>query len=273
MPTFFTTNWSVLRVSGPDAVSFLHNMCTNDVKKLAVGNTCEALFTDVKAHAIAHAIVCRTDEGCLVVVTSPRADELATHLDRYHIREDLELATDKSPVVFASDQAAAEEDCPENTWRPVVGLGASSAISTGTDSEWIERGNWQELSEEAFERLRIEQQFPLDGVDVDERNLPQELNRDAQLISFTKGCYLGQETVARIDALGRVNQLLVPIRFNREKAPTAGEELVAEAKVVGRITSASPVGVGLAYVRRGHSDAGTVLNTQRSSSSVTIEKK
>ena len=67
----------------------------------------------------------------------------------------------------------------------------------------------------AFETLRIEAGTPLFGVDFNDNNLPQEVGRDDRAISFTKGCYLGQETVARIDALGHVNQQLAGVRVCR----------------------------------------------------------
>ena len=77
----------------------------------------------------------------------------------------------------------------------------------------------------AFDALRIESGTPLFGVDFDEENLPQEVGRDELAISFTKGCYLGQETVARIDALGHVNQQLAGVRFAGPDVPDAKAEL------------------------------------------------
>src|SRR4029453_1620592 len=70
---------------------------------------------------------------------------------------------------------------------------------------------------DAVETARIEAGFPLFGRDITDDNLPQEVGRDAKAISFTKGCYLGQETVARIDALGHVNRSLVGLKFASEE--------------------------------------------------------
>ena len=88
--------------------------------------------------------------------------------------------------------------------------------------------------ESAFEAARIEWGFPLYGRDITEANLPQEVARDALAISFTKGCYLGQETVARIDALGHVNKTLVGLRFVSPTVPADGSELTAVGQVVGQ---------------------------------------
>jgi folate-binding protein YgfZ len=116
-----------------------------------------------------------------------------------------------------------------------------------------------------FEILRIEAGTPVFGKDVTEKNLPQEFARDDRAISFVKGCYLGQETVARIDAVGHVNQVLKGLSFEPGTAcPAPGSALEADGKRVGTITSAvdspgrgHPVALGL--IRTGFASAGTVL--------------
>ncbi len=100
---------------------------------------------------------------------------------------------------------------------------------------------------------------------IDETNLPQEVGRDTEAISFVKGCYLGQETVARIDALGHVNRMLVGVELaGGEMHP--GDEFLVEQKPVGRLTSVavSPrtgKAIGLATVKRGFHECGTVLSS------------
>ena len=91
----------------------------------------------------------------------------------------------------------------------------------------------------AFDAARIEWGFPLVGHDISDANLPQEIARDKLAISFTKGCYLGQETVARIDALGHVNKTLVGLRFAGSTLPPAGSELLAGDQAVGQVTSSA----------------------------------
>ena len=80
---------------------------------------------------------------------------------------------------------------------------------------------WQE----DLERARVESGYPLWGVDFDDSHLPQEIRRDELAISFTKGCYLGQETIARLDALGHVNRHLAGVRFEGDKPPPVGTKL------------------------------------------------
>lgn len=256
-PAFFETNWSALEVAGPDAAAFLHNLSTNDIKRLADGDCCETLFTDVKAHVLAHAIICREGGSFLVVVTSSHIDALAKHLDRYHITEKLELRAHddfratlsfgRRPVSIKSYLVRGlQDEGAQNVW-----LTFTAPTELPGDP----------LTEDVFGAMRVEHRFPLDRVDCDQRNLPQELGRDAELISFTKGCYLGQETVARIDALGRVNQQLVRLRFE-EASPEVGEDLTHGGKNVGRLTSiVRDRLIGLGYVRREHIKSGTTLET------------
>jgi len=113
--------------------------------------------------------------------------------------------------------------------------------------------------------LRIEAGTPVFGRDVTEKNLPQEIGRDAQAINFVKGCYLGQETVARLDALGHVNQILKGLLLAPQaSAPAPGSVLEANGKHVGFVTSSamSPgwdAPVALAMVRSSHARAGAAL--------------
>jgi hypothetical protein len=116
----------------------------------------------------------------------------------------------------------------------------------------------------AFEALRIEAGFPVYGVDITDANLAQEVNRTVQAISFAKGCYLGQEPIARIDAMGHVNQQLRGVRLSAGPAPAAGAEVLtadAEPRKIGQVTSAaisypSNQPVALAYLKRNFDSPG-----------------
>jgi folate-binding protein YgfZ len=116
---------------------------------------------------------------------------------------------------------------------------------------------------------RIEAGMPISGVETSDKTLPQELDRIEQTINFRKGCYLGQETVARLDALGHVNRTLVGVQFasaDRANVPPTATELTVDGAAVGQITSAvwSPkfgATVALAYVRTGSNKPGTKLDS------------
>jgi folate-binding protein YgfZ len=122
-----------------------------------------------------------------------------------------------------------------------------------------------EVGPAAFEALRITAGTPIFGKDVTDKNLPQEFARDDRAISFVKGCYLGQETVARIDAVGHVNQVFKGLVFEHvTHCPAPGTALEADGKRVGVITSSvelpwrsQPVGLGM--VRTSHAAPGTIL--------------
>jgi folate-binding protein YgfZ len=109
----------------------------------------------------------------------------------------------------------------------------------------------------------------LGGVDFGEGTLPQELCRDRHAISFNKGCYLGQETVARLDALGHVNKQMVRLRAAEGTTLAVGDELFDGEKLVGTLTTCTASGeAGLAMVRRGSNAAGTELRMAKGTAKV-----
>ncbi len=268
-------NWSSVSLTGADRNAFLNNFCTNDVRKLAPGESCEAFVTNVKGRILGHGVVsCRENE--LVFLGTPnQSPQLIEHLDRYVIREDVQLrdTTAERKYVLLSDQVAALVSVEGQSlvhWNLIGGnnvniLQLPSRTFDGAISQFVHRAcvavDWQ-----VFTAARIEAGTPLFGVDFDEHNFPQEVGRDREAISFTKGCYLGQETVARIDALGRVNQKIVGVRFFGTEVPSAGAELSKDGAKVGTVTSAaySPrmgAPLALAMVRREANSPGTRLES------------
>lgn len=289
-------DWSCIEVTGADRAKFLHNMCTNDVLGLAPGQGCEAFFTDVKAHILAHMLISCREESLVLIRSAPLAADLIGHLDHYVIREDVQLYDRTGDVryLFVSGTNAGERLCGIVTELDVssklsaplahapVEIGGVScalirlpilALAWLIECPWIAvrqvceqlvASGMTRCDQEAWEAVRIESGFPLDRVDITEQNLPQEIARNEQAINFKKGCYLGQETVARIDALGHVNQTLVGVKFAGSHVPPRDTPLMADGKPAGRVTSAcySPryeAPLALALVRRGHNSPGTRL--------------
>lgn len=288
-----------LEIGGADRAKFLHNLCTNDVKSLAPGAGCEAFFTNVQGKILAHVFLFADDDFIFLDTVPGQAASLLAHLDRYLIREDVRLIDRSSELgqtwligprwrqAIAALTEASELDAVNE--RPLshgrVTLAGAPTVLTvagfGPGGAWLRysrqhAGAIQQLlrnsaipqcSGESLEALRIEARFPAYGRDISDRNLPQEVDRDRQAISFRKGCYLGQETVARIDALGHVNRLLRRIQFIGESVPSAGAALMDGEKTVGEVTSAvwspglrSPL--ALAYVRREASQPGQKLQSE-----------
>jgi folate-binding protein YgfZ len=291
--------WSCIEVTGADSASFLQNMCTNDVLRLQPGQGCEAFFTDVKGHVLAHVLITCREESLILTRSTPRTADLIGHLDRYILREDVQLWDRSADVryLFVSGASAGEAlvqvtgdpQLPQQLETPLArspaeigGVSCALIRFPISLSAWLiecPRIAMEQLTahlvangiarcdRKAWDALRIESGFPLDRVDITEQNLPQEVDRNDRAISFKKGCYLGQETVARIDALGHVNQTLVIVKFSGDRIPPHDTNLVVKGKPVGRVSSAcfSPrenAPLALAFVRRGHNAVGTQLESE-----------
>jgi folate-binding protein YgfZ len=288
---------SKIELGGPDRVRLLHNLCTNDIKGLPPGRGCEAFVTNVQGKILAHVRVFAEAQSLWLDTVPGAAPALLAHFNRYVIMEKVELADRTGefaqllvvgPAAKRVVAAAAQRDVPElsDLEHVAVSLAGHACRLMNNDSLGLPAielrlaaGNarpvWQAvwhagqplglraMGERAYETLRVEAGLPDYGVDIDDSNLPQEVGRDRRDISFTKGCYLGQETVARIDALGHVNRHLVGLAIPGQRAvPPAGSAISAADKVAGKVTSAvfSPAldcPIALGYVRRGLEKPGT----------------
>ena len=114
---------------------------------------------------------------------------------------------------------------------------------------------------DALETARIAAAIPRFGADMDETTLPPEAGLEARAISYSKGCYIGQEVIARIRTYGQAARTLRPLRLPPEAAAAPGEKLLAEGKEVGQLTSVGP-GLALGYVRKEHHAPGTRLTVR-----------
>ena len=194
-------------------------MVSNDVAALGVGESCGALLLTAKARVIAPLRVLRRGPDDFLVSTEP---ELGDHV--------------RTQLVRARFAARVEIEPEEH----------ESWLVLGGDEILDERPPGVEVGEDELERWRIESGIPRWGREIDERILPAEAGLDETHVSFTKGCYPGQEPVARQRHRGKVNRRLRVLDIEGEAEP--GDELQLEGKTVGRITSAVE-GVALGYVR------------------------
>ena len=283
-----------IEVLGDDRASFLHNLSTNDVKKLRPGEGCEAFFLDARGHVIGHGFLICRPESIVIEAVAGQNERLLKHLDRYLIREKVELADrtgdwgellvsgGRSQELLSRLGGELPIDRLASTETTIAGQAATvvRVEMTGADGYLLfcAAGAQQSIAEtlasagvmscqaESLEAARIEAGFPWYGQDITDKNLPQEVNRDESAISFKKGCYIGQETVARIDALGHVNKKLLRIQFAGRQVPPPGAELRSGEQTAGEVTSAaySPrheAAVALAYLRRGSDAPGTELSS------------
>lgn len=220
---------SYVRVHGTDAVDYLNRMLSNDVP--AEGSV-DALLLTPKARVIAPLLVWRRGPDDVLLLTEPELGEVVrAHLTRmrFAARCEIELESHSSTILFAEGEGIPNRDYG----RPAVEVLDASVAATVSDDE--------------LERLRIEAVTPRFGSEIDDRVLPAEAGLDARAVSFTKGCYPGQEPIARQHYRGKVNRKLRVLEVDGD--PPAPETPVAhEGKEVGRVTSAVP-GLALAYVR------------------------
>jgi folate-binding protein YgfZ len=220
-----------VRVSGADAEDYLQRMVSNDVEALGVGDACDALLLTPKARVIATLRVWRRAEDDFLLLTEPElGDAVLNELRRMRFAAKCEVEPEEhsSMLVFGGDEGIANHEYGEPA------------------RELLDAGLEPTLASDELERMRIEAGTPRYGRELDDRVLPAEAGLDQTHISFTKGCYPGQEPIARLHYRGHVNRRL---RVLEVESARPGDEIEYGGKSVGRITSAVP-GLALAYVRK-----------------------
>jgi folate-binding protein YgfZ len=228
-------------VRGPDAADYLQRMISNDVEGLGVGDTCDALLLTSKARVIAPLRVVRRAHDDFLLLTEPGLGErVRTELvrSRFAAKAEIEPEEHSSVVVFGSDLSGIP--------NPDYGEAAVELLD--------EEPGGQLVSEEELELLRIRARTPRFGREIDDRVLPAEAGLVERAVSFTKGCYPGQEPIARLQHRGHANRGLRLLELEADALPAFDAEVRLGEKTVGRVTSAARDGKGrvvaLAYVRR-----------------------
>ena len=221
-----------VRVSGPDAADYLERMVSNEVANLDPGDAREALLLTPKARVIAPLVVLRRAEDDFLLLTEPELGEVV-----------------RSQLVRARFAAKCEIEPEEHTSAIVLGEGEGIPTDDyGVPAREVLDAGDADGDVEELERLRIEAGTPRFGREIDDRVLPAEAGLVERAVSFTKGCYPGQEPIARLHYRGKANRRLRTLRLEGQEMPPLGAEVVFGEKVVGRVTSAVS-GVALAYVR------------------------
>jgi folate-binding protein YgfZ len=224
-------------VRGPDAETYLQAMVSNDVAALGPGESCEALLLTPKARVIAPLTVLRRSADDYLLLTEPGlGDRVVATLVRSRFAAKCEIAPEPhtSTVVLGADGDI-----------PTADYGEPAAEVLDADIE-------PTFGDDELEVLRIRAGTPRFGREIDDRVLPAEAGLDARAIDFEKGCYPGQEPIARQHYRGRVNRSLRVLVLEGSEAPEYDAELAYEGKAVGRVTSAARDGarvVALGFVR------------------------
>jgi tRNA-modifying protein YgfZ len=257
----------LLIVSGPDAADYLQGQLTNDTEAIGPGEWIYAALLDRKGHMQADMRVLRPGDGPdLWLDLEPEGLEAAgRHLGTYKIGREVDVADAGDEYVLfsligprATEIARAAEAVTLRTDQG-VDLIVPAAERDGIHAALLDAGA-VEVSFEAAEILRIESGRPRFGAEMGTETMPAEAGIVEQAVSFTKGCYIGQETVARLHYKGKPNRHLRGLRFSGPARP--GDSIVLDEKEVGTVGSAalSPAfgSIGLAILRREAEPGATV---------------
>jgi len=290
-----------LCLTGADRVRLLHGQVTNDIQRLATGEGCYAALVTNKGKFQADANIHALAEELLLDFEPGLTPTIVERLEHYVVADDVQI-TDVAPhyALFSVQGPKAAEVldrlglgvslpkaalqivlCADPAWgdlyvanHPRTGVAGFDCYAPSAAAAMV----WDKLTLaahlvagapvgfDAFELARFEAGIPRFGVDMDATNLPPEAGLDARAISYSKGCYIGQEVIARIRTYGQVAKALRRLRLHDSHSPLPlrGDKLYRGGRDVGYVTSAkfSPAAganLALAYVRREANALGTQL--------------
>jgi folate-binding protein YgfZ len=287
---------SLLTLTGDDRSRFLNGLVTCDVRDLGRGDGVSGFFTDAKGHVLSDVVVRAFEDRLWLELPAETAVSIAEHLEKYVVVDRVEIRRSAAWVALTLAGARAAEliaslakvTVPADaSWshrsavilgHPVVVAG-EARMGTPASSLWVSAAAADDLTAglldmqapvqpqrvglEAAELVRIEAGIPRFGTDFGPENLPQETGfQDA--VSYTKGCYLGQEVVARLHYRGRIARRIRSLQFAAGSPPPVDTALYYEGREAGRVTSAvrlpnSNAGVGLALLQSRAAEPGTRL--------------
>ncbi|HKV55793.1 MAG TPA: hypothetical protein VJN94_14255 [Candidatus Binataceae bacterium] len=278
----------IVRVTGEDRVSFMHGMCTADIKGLKPGAVAPALFVTERAHVIADCFVYALENEALwLEVERPRWAAVREHLEKLLVADDVEMEELEAMTVLDIEGP----DAPAAVRAVFGGEAGELTPWSSSDREHIRVANLprylgpaftligerdpiaavvakirqkcpetRALSAESLEIVRIENGLARVGVDTTERTLALEARLE-RAISFNKGCYVGQETIERATARGALKHALRGLRMDGASMPAIGSVIRLADKEVGKLSSAAPLPdggiVALAMLHHSAWPAGT----------------
>jgi folate-binding protein YgfZ len=287
-----------LSFTGPDRVRYLNAILTNNIKDLQAGHGIVSLLLNPQGHILAEIETYAFPDRLLCVSYSMIRERLIEVLDKYIIMDDVTLI-DETPRygTLALEGPKAAALIKEVSRADVANFEELSAHGgkVGSIPCWITKRSpggvpgaeflaereklpelWQILSDAArwheggpmgyaaLSATRLAQGVPWFGYDFDEKQIPHEAGLQDSHISYTKGCYTGQEIVERVRSRGQVNRQRVQLAFSGEVVPEAGMPLTVEGKEVGNVTRAARIWdptriIGMGYARKEANAPGSVL--------------
>lgn len=301
---------SRLCLTGTDRVKFLHGQVTNDVQRLRSGEGCYAALVNAKGRMHSDLNIYRLADELLLDFEPGFAVGMAARLEKFVITDDVQIldaaphyglltvlgpraaepvaqlglpwTLPAQPLAFSTlseatlgqlylMRRAGDSVSPAagfDLFIPIASLGAVfDKLVAAAKSLGGRAGGW-----EALETARITAGIPRFGQDMDENTLPPEAGLEARAISYSKGCYIGQEVIARIRTYGQVARALRALRLpaGLSPLPLPGEKLLVDGKEVGHLTSVIP-GHALGYIRKEHNAPGTRLQLAGRAGESTLE--
>jgi len=296
-----------LKFTGPDRVRYLNAILTNDIKSLKEDHGTISLFLNPQGHIQAEIETHALADKLFCVSHAMIRERLIPALEKYIIMDDVTL-TDRTVEVttLALEGPKAADAIAELTGVKLGGMDELESRETsvsGMECRLVRRTPgkeprgeflshrkdarelWQMLLKaaksegggaagyKALNSVRLEQGIPWFGYDFGEKQIPHEAGLQDSHISYTKGCYTGQEIVERVRSRGQVNRMRVSLRFEGSEAPALNAPLLSESKEVGYVTRmgfspAVNAFIGMGYVRRESAVTGTRLTVEGGSATV-----
>ncbi|HEV8268434.1 MAG TPA: glycine cleavage T C-terminal barrel domain-containing protein [Thermoanaerobaculia bacterium] len=299
---FDLTGRGAIHVKGRDRYDFLQGLVTNDVKKLAAGSGCHAALLTPKGRMVADLVVLDTGETLEIDCEPSLVEALPPMLSKFIFFQQVEIE-DRTPQTAVFHLAGPDAETslgrlgigalPFDPHHHVsatigsvpveivyelrtgaIGFDVRTSRVNAEDVKKILTGAGGEPSpSDLFEAARIEACIPRWGADLDESVMPNEAWFERDAISYSKGCYIGQEIVARLKTYGHVNRHLVGLHVEDGKEIAPGDELYANEAKVGAVTSVARSArlqkvVALAFVKREFEERGTPLSVRAASGDV-----
>ena len=293
---------ALIEVQGDDRAMFLHNLLTNDIKRLTPGTGCQAALLTSTAKLVADLLVLADQDACWLLCDATRAAVVVETLNRYLFAEHVSLTNHERRDAVLALQGPRTTDCLGRLFGSAVVLPQSGdhvvRVFEGISLRLVRHSLageagvlclcpaehahrlWELLRArgaaagltlvgwEALNTARIEAGIPWFGIDMDETNLLPETGWETATVSDTKGCYLGQEIVARMRTYGSASKKLMGLLVEGARVPEMGDRIERDREPIGRITSACwspslerPVAMG--YVKRGAYDPGARVEIVR----------
>ena len=285
--------------AGPDRVRYLNAILSNNIKDLVAGHAVVALLLNAQGHILAEIETHARADQLFCVSYAMIRESLIQNLDKYIIMDDVTLTDDthRFGTLALEGPAAADlvKQITNTELNSLPELGSVEVLVSGISCTVVKRTPgaqagaeflterqhleplWKILDEKAtshgggamgytaLSALRLEQGAPWFSYDFGEKQIPHEANLQNTHLSFTKGCYPGQEIVERVRSRGQVNRQRVGLVFSGTEVPVAGEPLTAGGAQMGYVTRAalSPtlgLAIGMGYLRREHSAEGSQLD-------------